>query len=240
MPKVWLKLCFVFFCCLPLALAQTAVAANNSLTVLEQMGLCQEGADLVKTLEATVRKWRDYSCENELWTYKPDRMTKSGCKFFYKDNQVRVQVVGGGFRDGTLLVKSKDGKIRVQGGIFMGFMKMNLDPDSRMLILPNGMNVIRTDLPNVFRDFTDELSHGFKCRMTTTPVLVDELSEKVYVLDEYEPDASKQMLRRRLFLEVEKKMPVRVDLYKGGKRVSSAWFKNLTPNAGLTDDLFKL
>lgn len=215
--------------------APVAIAADSSASI-DSFGASKDGAEFLGGLLDTVRKWGDYTCESELWNYKPDKMTKSGCKFFYKDNQVRVQVMGGGYRDGSIIVRTKEGVVKAKGGGVMGFMVMNLDPESRMLILPSGVNVMRTDLPDVFADMQHQISSGYKSKVTATPVVVQDIPEKVYVLDEFEP-GGQQM--RRVFWGADAK-PVRIDHFKAGKRVTSAWFKNLSIDQGISNDLFRL
>jgi hypothetical protein len=221
-----------------LLLTMSPCLAADSAAPIDAFGPCKDGADFASSLQATVKKWTDYMCDSELWNYKSDKTTKSSCKFFYKDNAVRVQVTGGGFRDGTVLVKQKDGAVKAKGGGMLGFMTMNLDPDSRMLILPNGTNVTRSDLPTVFTDIVAQLGSGYKSRVTAVPVESPDIPKKFFLWEEYEPGGANPV--RRIFWAAEDKVPIRIDLYKAGKLVSSAWFKNVSPNAGVSAELFRL
>jgi outer membrane lipoprotein-sorting protein len=230
--------CGTFALLFSLLLTMNRCLAADSAGPIDSFGPCKDGADFASTLQATVKKWGDYTCDSELWVYKPDKTTKSSCKFFYKDNSVRIQVTGGGFRDGSVVVRTKDGSVKAHGGGMLGFMTMNLDPDSRMLILPNGTNVTRTDLPTVLSDIMTQLGAGYKSRVTSGPVDSPDIAKKFFLWEEYEPGDALPV--RRIFWAAEDKVPIRIDLYKAGKRVSSAWFKNVSPNAGVSAELFKL
>lgn len=220
-------------------LAASAAAAAPSTASLEDFGATTDGAGLVESMWVIVHKWSDYTCESELWVYKPDKIARSGCKFFYKDpSQVRVQVMGGGFRDGSVVVRQKDGSVRAHGGGLLGHMIMNLDPDSRLLILPNGANVTKCDLPSVIAELRASPSAGKSYRATLGPVQTDDMPERMYVLDEYEKSAPQPL--RRLFVEPSRKLPIRIDTYHGQKRFSSAWFRNISVNNGLSEELFRL
>ncbi len=212
-------------------------AAPESNAPIESFGPCKDGAEFAAGLLAAVRKWTDYTVDSELWIYYPDKMTKSSCKLFYKDNQVRIQVIGGGFRDGSVIVRKKDGTVRAKGGGLLGLMAMNLDPNSRMLILPTGTNVVRTDLPDVFGEIETQLAAGYKSRVTVSAATTQDLPDKILIFDEYMPGGTE--LVRRIFCGGDK-LPVRIDHFKAGKKITTAWFRNLSPNTGISDDLFRL
>jgi hypothetical protein len=208
------------------------LAAGNSPRV-EAM---KEGAQLIDEMLSTAQKWRDYTCVSELDYFKGGQEQKRSCRFFYKDGQVRVEVTGGGYRDGSILVRSKAGAVRGRGGMMMAFITMDLDPDSRMLILPNGVNVTRTDLPDLLTELKRALSEGSTAQLSQGPVNEPGINSKVLVLD----ILNGSTLTRRLIVDAERRIPIRWDLYRDGERLSSAWFRNLRPNAGLDDKLFHL
>src|ERR1700736_5738145 len=98
-------LCAISICHVPV----NASSTHSPPSVIETD--TKDGSDLLQSLYNNTRKWSDYSCESALELYRPNKVTHSGCRFFYKQNQVRVEVMGGGFRDGSVLVKEKDGKV---------------------------------------------------------------------------------------------------------------------------------
>lgn len=46
---------------------------------------------------------------------------------------------------GAVIVRKENGQVRGCGGGILKFAVMNLEPDSRMLILPTGRNVLHAD-----------------------------------------------------------------------------------------------
>jgi outer membrane lipoprotein-sorting protein len=197
----------------------------------------KDGTAFVTSICNEISNWHDYSCESELLLYHPDKTTKSGCKLFYKEHQLRIEVIGGGYRNGTVLVRDKEGKTTAQGGILLGHMKTTLDPDSRVLIMANGVNVMKSDLPDVMSDMKDRLNHGSVCRVSVKPTADPETGQPVYIVTL--SDSGKNNLpSKQFFVDAEKKIPVRIDLYRDGKRVSTARFKDMRINDGLSDGLF--
>jgi outer membrane lipoprotein-sorting protein len=203
----------------------------------EKMG---DGAEFLSAMDRAAGQWNSYTCESHLEIFKTDKTSKSGCKVFYKDKQMRIEVVGGGYRDGSVVVRRRDGTIRAKGGWMLGGIEMNLDPDSRMLVLQNGTNVMRTNLPDLVTEFKEMLRRGCTSRVSALPVQDQSGETKVYVLEIYEPAHSPANLTRRVFVDSNLKIPLRIDAYVNGKLASSASFKNMNRNAGLSDDLFQL
>ena len=199
----------------------------------------KDGSSFLLPICNEISNWHDYSCETELLIYHSDKTTKSGCKFFYKDHQIRVEIIGGGYRNGSVLVHDRDGKTFAQGGPMLGHMKTTLDPDSRVLILPNGTNVIKSDLPDVMSEMKERMSHGWSCKMSNKPISDPDTGQSVYVISLFEP-AKTTIPSRQFFVDAEKRVLVRIDLYRDEKRISTARFKDLRINAGLSDSLFHL
>lgn len=196
-----------------------------------------DGSQFFEKIVQDSQVWQDYSCLTEMHNFKPDKTTISSSRFFYrKGPEIRIEVIGGGFRDGSIILKKKDGSIRAKGGFFMGGIEMNLDPDSRMLILPSGVNAAHADLPELFLNIKQDLAKGFTIKVSPGPITEPSIPQKVYMLEVI--DAANQ-LNRRIFLS-EDKLPIRWDSFKGGKMVTSTFFKNIKINAGLRDDKFQL
>lgn len=196
-----------------------------------------DGSQFFEKIVQDSQLWSDYSCITEMHNFKPDKTTISSSRFFYrKGPEIRIEVMGGGFRDGSIIVKKKDGSIRAKGGFFMGGIEMNLDPDSRMLILPSGVNAAHADLPELFLSIKQDLSKGFAIKVSSGPITEPSIPQKVFMLEVLD---SAQQLNRRIYLS-EDKLPVRWDSFKGGKMITSTFFKNIRINAGLKDDKFQL
>lgn len=199
-----------------------------------------DGNSFLSSLCSNMHKWKDYSCESHLEVYKPEKTTKSSCRFFFKAPMVRIEITEGGFKSGSVLVRQPDGAVKAKGGMMMGFITMNLDPDSRILMLPTGNNVLKTDLPTVFDELRESIAHGGNAKVSNCTVRDKDTSSDVFVLEVYEQAHSPAPPAKRIFVDAVTKMPVRIDSYKDSKLFSVAQFKHIHPNSGLGDELFKL
>lgn len=201
----------------------------------------RDGLDFLGQVDSSVHKMNNYECESSLEVHKPDKVHKAQCRFFFKESQIRIECMGGGFRDGSVVVRRKDGSVRGKGGGMMGFIIMNLDPDSRMLILPSGDNALKTDIATVMDEMKDLAAKGYTVKVSKNP-LTDKSVDvpKVYIMEIYEPSSSPARLSRRLWIDPDQKAPVRIDFYHDEKLFSIAQFKKLRPNAGLSDNLFQM
>jgi len=198
----------------------------------------KDGCEFVSGMAESLGKWRDYSCDSDLINYYSNKVTHSGGGFFFKENQVRIQIRGGGFRDGTVIVKHKDGSVTGKGGLALGFMKINLDPDSRMLKLPDGDNVVKSDLPSVVEEVVRDLGRGYACRVSTKTTEEAGLSNPVFIVEECEKSSGR--LLRRIFVDSVSHIPARIHLFRGEVKCSTATFLNVRVNGGLKDDLFNM
>lgn len=197
-----------------------------------------EGSQFLQKLSDDAQSWADYSCTTEMHNFKPDKVTISHSHYYYrKGPEIRIEVIGGGFRDGSVIVKKRDGSIRARGGIWMGGIQMNLDQDSRMLILPSGLNATKADFPEVYLNIKEELKAGSSCKVSANPVLEESLKQKVIIMETYAPNRE---ITRRVLLSPDQKYPLRWDSYKAGKLVMSTYFKGVKVNNGLKDDKFQL
>jgi outer membrane lipoprotein-sorting protein len=116
---------------------------------------------------------------------------------------------------------------------------MNLDPDSRMLMAPNGINVMNADLESLLADATTKAKKGQAKLVDAHSFQPKDLPEKVDVVELLAPGSSNQLLER-VFVRTDNKLPAAWELYRDGKLFSRAKFSNLKTNQGLNDDLFKM
>jgi hypothetical protein len=219
------------------AILLTAGFSLSSSAAIEQEAVYEDGKNELQRLCTESLGWTDYSCFSEMHNFKPGKTTISASRFFYKKGPtVRLEVVGGGFRDGSVIVRGRDGKITARGGGLMGAIKMNLDPDSRMLILPSGVNVTHADFPELYLYWKDQVEHGCTCRLSA-PMNHSEFEKKIRMMELLD---AKNTVLYRVYLSAEERVPIRWDSYKADGGKTQTWFKNLKINAGLSDDLFKL
>ena len=116
------------------------------------------------------------------------------------------------------------------------FIKMNLEPNSRMLILPNGYNVTKTDFQSLFTNLRRRLHSGSVAKVTTESVFCYKWSDKVRIVD----ITKGNKLTDRILVSSKHTIPIEWDNYKNGKLISISLFKNFKKNVGLSDKLFKL
>lgn len=212
----------------------------NAAIAEQSTGATKDGSEFLQKLCDSACNWNDYSCQTDLETFKSDKPSHSGCRFFYKKGRVRIEIMGSGFRSGSVVVKQKDGSVRVRSGPLLGGLAMNLDPDSRMLILPSGLNATKSDIPDLLVSLREQLSRGYTCRVTIGPVQKSDIPGMVFVLEIFEPNASSTTPYKRIFVAADNKLPVRWETYRDGRLFCSASFSNMRTNQGLQDDLFKL
>jgi outer membrane lipoprotein-sorting protein len=215
--------------------------ANGSIKVSDNVAVGHVPGKpvLERSLEAA-KQLREYSFNSELLTYKKSKpKTSTGDFFFKKANQIRVQVTGSGMQAGSVVVRRADGVIRGKGGNGLSFLTMTLDPDSRVLMTPNDLNVTKSDFVSLLSGAYGQVSNGEKCRTGAAPIYCAELKEKVWVVDLLAPGKSNE-LSERIFLRTDNNSPAVWEIYKDGKLFSRAKFLNLKINPGLADSLFQM
>jgi outer membrane lipoprotein-sorting protein len=193
---------------------------------------------LERSIEAS-RQLRDYTVNSDLSTYRKGKAKPSSALLnFKKANLIRVQVTGSGSQAGSIVVRRADGVIRGKGGNALSFLTMTLDPDSRLLMTPNDLNVTKTDFVTLLSEARTKSSSD-RCRTGAKPIYSTDLKEKVLIVDLLEPNKSNE-LSQRIFLRVDNHLPVAWEIYKDGKLFSRAKFLNLKINQGLADSLFQM
>ena len=199
-----------------------------------------DGKQFLQDLTRSISSWNDYSVRIDVQTFKGDKPVKSDCKFFYKKlDKVRIEVIGGGYRNGTVIVK-QNGVVRSHGGMLLGGMKMDLDPDSRMLMLPNGLNCMKCDYGELLSPITSKVSQGSSCTVTTNPTHVDGVPASVQVLEVQDSPGTNGNLYARVYVLPGQMVPLRWELFNKNKLFSVADFKNPTINPGLDEHMFHI
>ena len=86
-----------------------------------------------------------------------NKVLKATGTFYFKPaNAMRVEVKEFGSKSGSTLVKSPDGELKGKGGPSMFGMKMKLQPDSRLLRMPNGLSAVQCDLGSLLKRLEKE------------------------------------------------------------------------------------
>ena len=139
-----------------------------------------------------------------------------------------------------MVVKQPDGRIRVSGGSKLRFLKMNVDPDSRVLQTPNGFNVIKSDFASLFASVNAALTSGSKAKVSPTPISINRFKQNVTIVQLLKPEKGAEQLTDRIFIDPQTYAPVEWDIFRNGNRYSVAMFDNFNTNLGLPDDQFNL
>jgi len=221
----------------------TACYADNAIDFSRDdiLGQWTDGSKLADYLYKSTLDLKDYKVESTLFMCKPTpQESGGGTLFFKKPNLVRLQIKSRGLKNGTVVVRQPDGRIRIAGGPKLRFFRMNLDEDSRMLQAPNGLNVIKSDFATLFASINAQLASGSKARATPAPVTIDRLKKSVTVLQLMKPEKGADLVTERIFIDPHTGVPVEWDLFKDGNLYSVNLFENFDSNLGLQDDQFKL
>jgi outer membrane lipoprotein-sorting protein len=198
------------------------------------------GQAFIDNAHSSANSLNDYTAETRLTGQMRDKLKDGNGKFFFKKNKrVRVEVTKGSVNNGAIVVKKEDGSVEARGGGMLKFMKMSLQPDSRMLELPNGNSVVSSDIPSLFASVKARLHKSTaKARLGSEHLTSNRWKGPVKVVEIVEGDF--EQITDRIFLNPKTNLPVEWDVYKDGALISVTFFDNLKENVGLDDSLFDL
>lgn len=201
-------------------------------------GDTKEGAKALQELMERIKSLGPYKFEGHLTTQKPDKLCVDAGRFYFMpSSQLRVEVMGRGYKAGSILVKDKSGTIRAKGGMSLLGMKMTLEPDSNILQLPNGLNILHCDLLSLVNWLQSQVSSGQKVYCSDSPVQVATVATRVWVLEAHENSG---VLSQRVLVDPQLKVPVEWDIFRNGKFFSAVKFTNFQIVPSMDDSLFKL
>lgn len=201
-----------------------------------------DGRELVDEALHKAQSINDYTCECICISFLHPQPRQSEAFFqFKKPNLIKVKVSSNDFRNGSVIARCTDGRIRGAGGGLLAALVMDLDEDSRMLKLPSGRNVLKSDFASVLADMKAEIATGSICKITKTPVIVQGIDgkETVYVVELYNRSPSNS-LTQRLLIDPNSSLPVEWAYFRNGNIVSTVAFHNIITNKGVSNDVFRL
>lgn len=235
-PVAALSLAMAF--CAPSNAQNMSLSGHHSFTQNLVKGQSwKPGKPYLENVYRQILKYNDYIFVSSLTAQKKGKAVKNGGKFYYKKNNlVRIEVHSKGRNNGAVVVRRKDGVIRGAGGGMLKFMKMNLQHNSRMLVLPNGYNVVDSDYKSLVNGVRTKLKRGSVAKVTAKSVPCYKWSGSVKVVD----IKKGAQLTDRILVNTSQSVPVEWNTYKNGKLSSITLFKNFKPNKGLPDKLFKM
>jgi outer membrane lipoprotein-sorting protein len=202
-----------------------------------------DGKNMLNSLAASADAVQDYSCDCTLVHFKGKKPTEMTGRFYYlKPGQVRLEVVSKDYRNGSVVVRGSNNKIRGVGGGMLKSLKMNLEEDSRMLKLPNGYCVVKTDFPSLYADVRKSIANGSQCRTLSDPTEVNTAhgTQKLLVFEVFDRSDSGEVMKHRVLIDPNTKLPVEWGVFQNGNLITTNYFLNLAVNQGLPADKFKI
>jgi len=238
-PRSLLFTIFYFF-----LIACSASHASETNWLTEPTSLTAGGSDGSPYLDVVARtcgSFTGYSCNPVLFLFKNKPKPAGGGLFYFKKvGLIRLQVEDDGSKDGSVIVRMANGTVRAQGGPRLWHIKMTLSPDSRMLILANGFNIIDSDFTSLLNGVRQQLASGSKSRVTPSAIAVPNFQQKVRVLEVTKPANGADELTDRIFINAQNNVPVEWDIFRKNAIVSACKFEDFQDNIELPDSLFNL
>lgn len=199
-----------------------------------------DGSKVLAELTARIKKLGAYKFEGYLATRK-DSSVKVDCgDFFFKPEAcIRVEVKGHNYKSGSVLVKLANGTIRARGGPSLLGMKVNLEPDSNMLMLANGLNILECDYSSLLNWLQKQIAAGEKVYASEGPIIVQPGTDRVLVIEAFEP-GSASALAHRIQIDPQQFVPVQWDIFKKGTFFSTVRFRNFQTCPVIDESLFHI
>ncbi len=208
---------------------------NNHGPMLESM---KDGRQLICEMGKGAARLNDYSLVFETITFKKAQtISERGNLYYKKPKLMRLEEIGD-YKNGSVAVLGKDGKVRAHAGGMIKFVTVTMDAGDKELNAANGDRMEDSDFISLSNVLRDRLKQGQLSRVSESPVMAPGVGQPTYVLEIYSPDDTKNVLKR-VFVDPKTSLPVRWDDYDYKTPCSSTW-KNVKLNAGLSDDLFKM
>lgn len=183
----------------------------------------------------------DYTLDSAVVAYKnPNEHVIETCKFFFKKpKQLRVEVKKAGAKSGSILVLDKEGKIKAKPGSILGFAKIDVTPDSKMLQTANGFSMLRVDYETLMSDMKQETDRlECRCLVSENTMLYDSIGREVRIM-QFLSKTTDDVLHS-VVIDASLLLPIEWTIFKDGKIFSTSAWRNLKLDSGLDDKLFTL
>lgn len=200
------------------------------------------GAPEINALINSCKDLKSYKFYSLMTVAKGKKLVENAGTFFFKaPGLMRVEVDGHGPKAGSKLVRNAQGKIRVKGGPALLGITMNIEPDSRLLTLPNGRLLTQCDFLSLVQGLAKEIATGEKATVSSAPVnLTQEPGTKAIVLETQEPGQDANLINQRILIDPKMNVPIRWFGFKNGQLIYSVKFEDLKINPDIADDMFNL
>jgi len=199
-----------------------------------------DGKKVLQEVITRVTQLGAYKFEGLLGTIKDRSMKFDSGSFYYKPKCIRVEVKSGGFKAGAIVVKQNNGVIRAKGGPALFGMKINLEPDSNMLRLPNGLNIVECDYLSLLKWLQSEIASGQKVYASESPMSVPSQAQSVLVLETREAGGNDGIVAHRVIIDPKLLVPIEWDIFRQGKFVSTVRFNDFQLCPTMDESLFQI
>ena len=219
-----------------------AQAPDNS--AVQQMASVPLEQSYLDSLRAVVSNIRDYQVYCQLFSKKGGAWKDfGGANLYFKQRALlRAEIKSADYRNGSVVVRQSDGRIRGKGGGGLGLVKMTIRSDSRSIRLPTGFSLAECDFGSLYDALKGELANSEEMVTSKGTVTMPFLKEPVQllVIRNKSADESQRRLLHVIYLNPKTKLPLAWSTYKNGEANAFVFFERMDPNKGLADDLFVL
>jgi len=223
------------------ALGEASPDENKSAPLMQGQVLKDgdDGAAFIAKMISAAEQLNNYSSNYKMVVYKPKgTQSETGIFYFRKPKLMRVEVRSGP-KKGSVAVLQADGKVHGHMGGLMKMFSGTLSPDSSFLKALNDFPMVGTDFASLAVYLkANMLDQGDKSRVTSRPITSKLVTSPTYVLDMYAVSAGKEILKKRIFVDPETKLPVFWQDYREAKLWSESSWSALKNEQALASTLF--
>ena len=215
------------FLAMTISLCGSAALAGPKLQATPSEAAAQEGSEFVDKLLHRATTLGAYKVVADLSVQKKGKLSKTEAQFSFKSpSLLRVDVINGGMNTGAAIAVRADGGISAKGGPALLGLKMNLEKNSRLLRLPNGLLVTDCDFASLVRWLKQQSKAGYELKVTSSPIKFDD-EPNVIVVELKDTGSFNTSLSQRVLVDPAHMVPVEWILFKEGALLSSTRFRNL-------------
>ncbi len=199
----------------------------------------EDGMDFLKEMAEAANALHTYSFQSEQIVFKDKKSIQEKVNFFFKKPKlIRAEEVGD-YKKGSVAVLLKNGSVRGHLGGLLSKINATLDAHSDWVVGANGYPLVDSDFYSMAQVMVNFVKEGKKSLVTGSAVKVTGQPKPVYVVELYEDNTKKQLLKRA-YIDPENLLPLEWFDYKDSKLFAHTVWRNLHLNTELNDSLFQL
>ncbi len=220
------------------AQSQLAVEKLPDNATIEKLATSPVSESYLADMLSAASSLNDYQCFCQMEVVKNNQWKDfGGANLYFKQKEkLRAEIVSSDYRNGSVVVKDSNGKIRGKGGGGLGLIKMTLQPDSRSIRLPTGFSLVNCDFMSLYDTLKRLIGNGIEAS-SSDPTSLAAFKQPVQVLCFKKKDEG---FVHVIYLNPKTKIPVAWNTYINGEAHAAVFFDKLAVNKGLSDNLFHL